>query len=424
MPRKLDNYLFIDSSQSGNAEPHLRTKVTTIDNRSGYACFSFHEVSSAVETPTVVTKVESPKPPAVEKPVMERVQQPEQSPETNVNVQPVKTSIDAESLMKRYLQRPAVFQVSQSATTSYPKPAPEVDEMCKAQYPEPIPPLSPSLKSVVDKLLNEDASLLSSGHFSFEIPEELVADYHNLNEFRASHIRDATCFTWANYRQYAWGHDELFPMRAGHQDNWGGVAMTAIDSLDTLYLMGLKKEVKSADEIVKKLNFDLNRGNSLFELNIRIVGGLLAMYDLTHEKLYLEKAEDLASRMLPAFETPSGYPLNSVNLRTGRASAPNWTGGNVLLAEVGTVSVEFLALADRTGKSKYRRVIDKLYNSLKKAPTFEGMLPMRMSPNSGNPMGGPYSLSGGADSYYEYLVKMWILEGKKDEVGLGVASDE
>lgn len=376
-----------------------------------------------MEKPAVVTKVESPKPPAVEKPVEKKVQPPRESVVPNAHSQPVKVSISADSLMKRYLQRPAVFQVSQSATTSYPKPTPEVDEMCKAQYPDPIPSLSPSLKGFVDKLLSEDSSLLSSGRFSFGVPDELAADYHNLNEYRASHIRDATCFTWANYRQYAWGHDELFPMRAGYQDNWGGVAMTAIDSLDTLYLMGLKKEVKSADEIVKSLNFDLNRGNSLFELNIRIVGGLLAMYDLTHEKLYLKKAEDLATRMLPAFETPSGYPLNSVNLRTGRASAPNWTGGNVLLAEVGTVSVEFLALADRTGNSKFRKAIDKIYNSLKQAPTFDGMLPMRMSPNSGKPMGGPYSLSGGADSYYEYLVKMWILEGKKDEVGLGAVAD-
>lgn len=368
------------------------------------------------------TKADLPIPAAVEKPA-EKVQPPRQNPATNVNAQPVKVSASANDLMKRYLQRPAVFQVSPSATTSYPKPAPEADEMCKAQYPEPIPALSPSLKNMVDKLLNEDVSLLTSGRFSFAVPEELAADYHNLNEFRASHIRDATCFTWANYRQYAWGHDELFPMRAAYQDNWGGVAMTAIDSLDTLYLMGLKKEVKSADEIVKKLNFDLNRGSSLFELNIRIVGGLLAMYDLTHEKLYLEKAEDLATRMLPAFQTPSGYPLNNVNLRTGESSAPNWTGGNVLLSEVGTVSVEFLALAERTGKAKYRKVIDKVYDSLKKAPTYEGMLPMRMSPTSGKPMGGPYSLSGGADSYYEYLVKMWILEGKKDEVGVGVVGD-
>ena len=82
-----------------------------------------------------------------------------------------------------------------------------------------------------------------------------------------------------------------------------------------------------------------------------------------------------------------------------------------------------MALAERTGKAKYRKVIDKVYDSLKKAPTYEGMLPMRMSPTSGKPMGGPYSLSSGADSYYEYLVKMWILEGKKDEVGVGVVGD-
>ena len=62
--------------------------------------------------------------------------------------------------------------------------------------------------------------------------------------------------------------------------------------------------------------------------------------------------------------------------------------------------------------------MDKLYDSLSKATTMDGILPMRMNVVTGQGSGVPYSMSGGADSYYEYLVKMWILEGKKDEVSV------
>ena len=49
-------------------------------------------------------------------------------------------------------------------------------------------------------------------------------------------------FIWRNYHEYAWGRDELKPIsRRGH-DNWGGMGVTLVDSLDTLWLMGLKEE--------------------------------------------------------------------------------------------------------------------------------------------------------------------------------------
>ena len=196
--------------------------------------------------------------------------------------------------------------------------------------------------------------------------------------------------------------------------------MTAIDSLDTLYLMNLKKEVNAAMELVRKLDFDINRGSSVFELNIRITGGLLAIYDMTKDPLYLKKAEEMAERMLPAFETPSGIPDNSINLHTGYHQGPSWTGGNAILAELGTLSVEFLYLASKSGNQKFKKVMDRLYETLKKSHTMDGLLPMRMNTATGQGNGGPYSMSGGTDSYYEYLLKMWIMEGKQDEVRMGI----
>ena len=52
----------------------------------------------------------------------------------------------------------------------------------------------------------------------------------------------------------------------------------------------------------------------------------MSSYDLTGEKLFLTKAQEIADRLLPAWNTPTGIPYNTINLASGRASNPGWTG--------------------------------------------------------------------------------------------------
>lgn len=56
---------------------------------------------------------------------------------------------------------------------------------------------------------------------------------------------------WAGYRAHAWGRDELKPISAHGQDNWGGMGVTLVDSLDTLWIMGMKDEFNEAKEWVR-----------------------------------------------------------------------------------------------------------------------------------------------------------------------------
>ena len=56
---------------------------------------------------------------------------------------------------------------------------------------------------------------------------------------------------WTNYRTYAWGHDHLKPISKSAQ-NWFGLGLTLIDSLDTMYIMNLKDEFEEA-----KVYYDL-----------------------------------------------------------------------------------------------------------------------------------------------------------------------
>ena len=83
------------------------------------------------------------------------------------------------------------------------------------------------------------------------------------------------------------------------------------------------------------LHFDKPRQISFFETTIRCLGGLLAAYELSGEAVLLEKATDLGERLLKAFSSPSGLPYASISLSTGAHSMASWTGGNLLLAEVG-----------------------------------------------------------------------------------------
>lgn len=56
---------------------------------------------------------------------------------------------------------------------------------------------------------------------------------------------------------------------------------------------------------------------SVFETNIRFIGGLLSCFALTGDVIFKEKAQQIADKLLPAFQTPTGIPNALVNLKTG-----------------------------------------------------------------------------------------------------------
>ena len=103
---------------------------------------------------------------------------------------------------------------------------------------------------------------------------------------------------WQGYRTYAWGKDHLKPITKTHQ-TWFGLGLTLIDSLDTMLVMNLKEEFNEAKQWVEQeLNFNVNKDVNLFETTIRVLGGLLSTFHLSGEKVFLDKARDLAGREL------------------------------------------------------------------------------------------------------------------------------
>jgi len=140
------------------------------------------------------------------------------------------------------------------------------------------------------------------------------------------HLRDQAremfMHGYKSYIKHAFPRDELKPLSCDGEDTFGGLQLTLVDSLDTLAIMGDHDEFMRATRFVgKKLQLDKDQIVSVFETNIRVLGGLLSAHLLANYSDYdgslLRLARDLGDRLLPAFDTPTGIPYGSVNLRYG-----------------------------------------------------------------------------------------------------------
>jgi Glycosyl hydrolase family 47 len=227
----------------------------------------------------------------------------------------------------------------------------------------------------------------------------------------AARIRREFLHAWNGYKQYAWGHDQLRPLSETYRDWYGtSLYMTPVDALDTMILMGLKPEASEDRALIdKNLSFDRDIYVKNFEITIRMLGGLLSSYQLTHDKHLLALAEDLGNRLLPVFNSPTGMPYVYVNLKTGAVR-----GAETNPAEVGTLLLEFGTLSKLTGKSIYydkaKRALVALYDRRSKI----GLVGDGINVETGKWTGTDSSVSGGIDSYYEYLLKGWLLFGDED----------
>ncbi len=227
----------------------------------------------------------------------------------------------------------------------------------------------------------------------------------------ATSVRAEFLHAWNGYKKYAWGHDDLKPLSKTYHDWYGEpLLMTPVDALDTMIIMGLKEEANTTREyIVRNLSFDKDIEVQNFEITIRLLGGLLSSYQLTGDKRLLNRAEDLGNRLLPVFDSPTGLPYRYVNLKTGKVR------GNVTNpAEAGTLLIEFGTLSKLTHNpifyDKAKHALVEIYNRRSSI----GLVGTWINIETGKWTDTDSHISGAIDSYYEYLLKCWILFGDKD----------
>jgi mannosidase alpha-like ER degradation enhancer 2 len=227
----------------------------------------------------------------------------------------------------------------------------------------------------------------------------------------AAKVRAEFLHSWKAYEQYAWGHDELRPISKQPRDWYGqSLLMTPVDSLDTLLLMGFHDEAEKAKTlIVDRLSFDKDISVKVFEVTIRLLGGLLSGYQMTGDPRLLHLADDLGARLLPAFNSPTGMPYMYINLRTGKTS-----GARSNPAEIGTLILEFGTLSKLTHKPVYfekaKRAIVELYKRRSKLD----LAGEEIDVETGAWVSKASHVDGGIDSYYEYLLKCSRLFGDKE----------
>jgi mannosyl-oligosaccharide alpha-1,2-mannosidase len=247
----------------------------------------------------------------------------------------------------------------------------------------------------------------------FEFQPESEATRARLDSYRVE-VRQTFLKCWRSYRKRAWKRDELTPVSGRGKDTLGGWAATLIDSLDTLWIMGLKHEFKEAVEVVATIDWAKTEATAVntFETTIRHLGGLLAAYDLSGERVLLMKAIEIGDLLYAGFDRPSqlpGFWLDFEKAKNGGLEGDS----RLPLASPGSLSLEFTRLSQLTGDSKYYDAISRvttLMAAYQNQTRLPGMWPIYVNFQNIDFHGdNHFSLGAMADSAYEYLPKMYYL---------------
>lgn len=238
-----------------------------------------------------------------------------------------------------------------------------------------------------------------------------------IREARRDEVRDAFKRAWRSYRIFAWKKDVLLPISAGSQDQFSGWAATLVDSLDTLWIMGLRDDFDEAVAAVAEIDFgqSSNPRLNMFETTIRYLGGLLAAYDLSGRDILLAKAVELGELLYSGFNTENRMPVDFVDLNEAKKGTGLQVEDAVVSASPGSLTMEMTRLSQLTGNPKYysaaKRVMD-VFQAGQEHTGLPGMWPMMVSMAEQDVnLGQAYTLGGSADSLYEYLPKMHALMG-------------
>ncbi|KAF2838594.1 glycoside hydrolase family 47 protein [Patellaria atrata CBS 101060] len=187
-------------------------------------------------------------------------------------------------------------------------------------------------------------------------------------EQKQAAVKEAFLHSWNGYRQFAWLKDELSPVSNGSRDPFCGWAATLVDSLDTLWIMGLKEEFQEAVNAVANIDFttSIRFDIPIFEATIRYLGGLLAAYDISgrDQKILLDKAVEIGDIMFGAFDTPNRMPVTFYTWKPTFASQPHRASTRVVLAEIGSLTMEFTRLAQLTKEPKYFDAVQRVTDAL------------------------------------------------------------
>ncbi|CAN0249261.1 unnamed protein product [Lampetra planeri] len=248
---------------------------------------------------------------------------------------------------------------------------------------------------------------------------------------------------YGSYMTRAFPDDELMPLscrgrdrerepsRGDADDALGRFSLTLIDSLDTLVVLDRLEEFdRAVRKVLSTVRLDSDIVVSVFEANIRALGGLLGGHVMAamlrekgggHMAWYRDElllmASELGRRLLPAFNTSSGLPHPRVNLAHGVAGGESGAGAEeaTCTACAGSFILEFAALSRLTGEPEFeeraRRALDFLWERRERSSDLVGTV---INIHTGEWVRRDSGVGAGIDSYYEYLLKAYVLLGDEE----------
>lgn len=246
-------------------------------------------------------------------------------------------------------------------------------------------------------------------------------------------VKEAFLVSWNAYEEHGWGYDEFHPLSKSGRNmaQPNGIGWIIVDALDTLMVMNLTKELDHAREWVSRsLDYNKMQDVNTFETTIRMLGGLLSAHYLQETlpglrtgagvevDVFLNKAIDLANRIMGAFDSPSGVPWASFILQDGKGEPSHSDGGASSTAEATTLQLELKYLAFLTGESRYWEKAEKVMQIIDKNGAKDGLLPIFIDANTGTFRGSEIRWGSRGDSYYEYLIKQYLQTQKQETVYL------
>lgn len=181
-------------------------------------------------------------------------------------------------------ERNTIMEEKEDEITKLPlsKGLKNVSNELQRKYSDESKPVTKHLTETA--IIHDDHSHQGKSRFKKGIPPQF-----NHTE-RQKAVVSAFKHAWKGYKDYSWGYDELRPL-SKTKNTWFDLGLTLVDSLDTMWLMGLKEEFEEArDWVANKLFVQQNRDVNLFETTIRVLGGLLSTYHFTDDHIFLDKA--------------------------------------------------------------------------------------------------------------------------------------
>ncbi|RHZ74194.1 hypothetical protein Glove_227g50 [Diversispora epigaea] len=240
-----------------------------------------------------------------------------------------------------------------------------------------------------------------------------------------------------NYMKYAFPEDELDPIncvgRGSDKKNpnnvlindvLGDFSLTLIDSLDSFVVFNDKAEFETAvRNVIKHVSFDQNNRVQVFEANIRVLGALLSAHLFATDSRFgfkiegynnelLDLAYDLGQRLLPAFQnTETGIPYARVNLKHGVMYSETH---ETCTAGAGTFILEFGVLSRLKNDTRFEDAARRALFGLWDRRTDLDLVGNVINIQTGQWIHTAASTGAGIDSFYEYLLKAYVLFGETE----------